>query len=176
MHYLSITFFMVLSFLGTSVAFAQGDELLELAKPVLEALLAGQYAYAVALALVLAVALLRRYGGSRYPILASRKAAPWLVMTASLFGAAATALGTGASLSLAMLWSATTVAVGAAGSYSLLKAILMPLEDRAPAWFVPVFKLAALLFTSKARAKEAGEKAVQDSPAKGTGIEFDEFP
>ena len=172
MNYLTILIFMLLSFVGTSVAFAQSEGLAELAKPVLDAVLSGQYVYAAALALVLGVALLRRYGGSRWPLLASRKAAPFLVLVGSLAAALATGISAGSTLTATTLWAAVKVAVSAAGGYSLLKAVLKPLEDRAPAWLSPVFVVAGLIFRSKEGATKAGQKAVDDDPSKGTDVEW----
>ena len=107
MSYLIALFFMVLSFAGTSVALAQTDaELAELAKPVLDAVLGGNYMFGAALALVLGVAMLRRFGGARWPILASKKAAPLLVLAGSFVAALATTLSAGAAVSTAMLWGA----------------------------------------------------------------------
>ena len=75
--------FTMLSFFGVSIAMAQQESLSELAKPVLDAVMGGQYAFGAALALVFAVALVRRYGGAQWPLLASKKAAPYLVLVGS---------------------------------------------------------------------------------------------
>ena len=95
-HYLTALIFMTLSFLGTSVAVAQGEELSELARPVLNAIMGGQYALAAALGLVLAVALLRRYGVSKYPWLSSSAAGSILVLLGGFGAALATSLAAGA--------------------------------------------------------------------------------
>jgi hypothetical protein len=160
--------FMVLSFVGTSVALAQSnEELFDLAKPVLDALLAGHYMHAAALGLVLGVALVRRFGSKRWPILASRKAAPFLVLIGSFGAAMATSLAAGAAISLSMVWIALKVAVAAAGGYSLLK----PLLSKVP--FI------GRLFDGESRlasAKAAGDAAVKAEPAEGADVAFRDFP
>ncbi len=175
MKYLTATAFMILSFLFTSVAMAQSEDLIELAGPVLNAVLGGSYAYAAALALVLAVALLRRYGGAKWPILANKKAAPYLVLVASFGAALATSLSAGAAVSGALLWGAFKVAAGAGYGYALAKPLAAWLKSKSPKWLKPAFGLLDWVFTSRDRAevaKAAGDKAVAESPTKGPSVEF----
>lgn len=161
MKYLVALFFMFMSFVGTSVALAQTNgELIDLAKPVLDAVLGGNYMYAAALALVLGVALLRRFGGAKYPILASKKAAPFMVLAGSFGAALATSLSAGAGVSLVMAWGAIKVAVAAAGGYALLKPILAR---------VPYL---GALFSTRVRAKAAGRAAVKADPSDGPPVDF----
>jgi len=176
MQYLSAFVFTLLSFFGASVAMAQTNtELIDLAKPVLDAAMSGNYMYAVALMLVLSVALVRRFGGARWPILASKKVAPFLVMVGSFGAALATSLGAGASISGAMLWGAVKIATVAAGGYSLLKPLLDALQKRAPKWAQPLFGMVGWIFSSRdraERAKAAGQKAVKENPAQGLPKNF----
>lgn len=175
MKYLTLTVYMILSLFTTSVALAQSDDLVALAGPVLDAVLGGSYAYGAALALVLGVALLRRYGGAKWPLLASKKAAPYLVLVGAFGAALATSLSAGAAVSTALLWGAFKVAAGAGYGYALLKPLVSALQAKSPAWLQPVFGLLDWVFSAKgraAKAKAAGDKAVSDSPAKGPDVTF----
>lgn len=177
--YLSAAFFMILSFVGASVALAQTDaDLAALAKPVLAAVLGGDYMYGAALGLVLGVALLRRFGGAKYPWLASKDLAPYLVLLGSFGAALATSLSAGAAITGGMAWGAIRIAIAASGSYAMLKPALKWLEKKAPAWMSPLFALTGWVFDSKSRAKkarEAGEAAVKASPAEGAKVDFHDF-
>lgn len=167
--------FMSLSFVATALAMAQGEDLAELAKPVLESVLAGNYMYAAALSLVLAVALVRRYGGAKWPLLASKKAAPFLVLVGSFGAAMATSLSAGAGVTLAMTWGAVKVAVAAAGGYGLLKPILQGLQKRAPGWMAPAFSVLTWVFSTRIKAAEAaGRAAVEANPSLGIDLEFED--
>ena len=176
----SIFVFMVLSFFGVSAAMAQQEGLAELAKPVLDAVLSGSYAYAAALALVLGVALLRRYGGAKWPLLASKKAAPYLVLVGSFGAALATSLSAGAGITLAMTWGALKVAAGAGYGYAVLKPIFMGLQKRAPGWMSPVFDVVGWVFETRTKAAEAriakaidaGVVAVESNPSAGLPTTF----
>jgi hypothetical protein len=164
MHFLVAAIFMVLSFVGTSVALAQSNgELVDLARPVLDALLGGNYMAAGMLALVLGVALLRRFGGSRWPILSSRKAAPYLVAAGALSASLAAAVVAGTALSFGLVWK---LAAGAGFGYAMLK----PLLGKIP--------YLGALFSSKSRAEEAhaaGIASVLAKPAKGTELDFEDI-
>lgn len=163
-------------FLGAfaGVAFAEPEALIDLAKPVLSAILSGQYAYAAALALVLAVAAARRYGGARFPFLRSDAGGASLALVGGIGGALVNSLAAGGGVSLALLWSALLVAVGAAGGYSLIKRlivtpILEPLAARAPAPIRAVLGVILWAFRSNAAADAtaAGNAAVVASPSSG---------
>jgi uncharacterized membrane protein len=176
----TVLFYVLLSFFGVTIAAAQGDELAELAKPLYRAIAEGQYAAAAALGLVLLVALVRRYGGSRYPILSHKLVAPLLVLVASFGAAVASATLAGASVSAATAYAALKVAVLASGGYAMLKPYLERLGEWAPSWAKPFVAILSAIISSKSNAKaaaikkaeKAGEKAVEDSPAKGIDIDF----
>lgn len=136
----------------------------------------GHYAYATALALVLVVALVRRYAAPRVAWLASDAGGAALALFGSFGAALAAALASGDGLSWRLVWAAIGVAVTAAGGYSLVKRlivtpILVPLSKRAPAWMQPLIALALFAFESKAdaaaRKQAAGDAAVAAKPAAG---------
>ena len=176
--YITAFIFMTLSFLGTSVAFAQSEELADLAMPLLNAVMSGQYAVAAALALVFAVAVLKRYGVSRWPVLDSPAAGSILVLVGGFGAALATALSAGAAISLSLAYTALKVAVTAAGGYSLAKPLLRLLQDKAPAWAAIPLKLVTWIFEKRGRveaAEAAGEAAVKANPGAGSEIAFRDF-
>ncbi len=176
---------LVVAFVGFSAtAMAAGEvtptdgSLLDYAKPVYEAVMHGQWWLAASLALVLSVAMFRKY--------APGKAREWahtdvggavLVLLMSFGGAVATALaagGVGAAMSVSLAWMAFKVALGAAGGYSLAKKLLVPLLRKlaavAPSWAKPVFSMILWVFdkpTTTEQAEAAGEAAVVANP--GTG-------
>lgn len=96
------------------------------AKAVYEAISGGHYAYAVALALVVAAALIRKYGGARFPIFHTDAGSFLLVIGGSFGTALAAALTGGGALTLHLALMAGVVAFSAAGGYSAVKALLLP--------------------------------------------------
>lgn len=177
-YYLTAFLFMLLSFVGTSVAFAQSDAIIELAEPVLQAIMGGQYAAAAALALVLAVALLRRYGVKRWPALGSAAAGSILVLVGGFGAALATSLLAGSALSGTLAYSALKVSLLAAGGFSLLKPLIAALQRKAPSWLSPAFRLVSWVFDKPSKiaaAEAAGLAAVEANPGKGANLEFRDF-
>lgn len=170
------------SFISVALAagVAAGDEgsLLDLAKPVVDAALAGQWPYAAALALVLAAALARRYVAPRWPWLAGDQGSALTVLLGSFGAAVATAITTGAAVSWGLAWAALGVAVTAAGGYSLLKKLVFdPLRARSatwPAWAQAMLGLVGWIFEKPdpvLKSVQAGDAAVKKNPAPGvTGI------
>ena len=154
---------------------AAAESLLELAKPLVAAITAGQYWYAAALALVLAVAALRKYGAPRFAWMSRPWAAPAMTLVASFGGALATTLAAGTAPSWAMAWAALGIGVAAAGGWKLLKELVVdplvrPLVAKAPAWLRPVLELALWVFDrpdAGAAARKAGDAAVEANPGKG---------
>lgn len=175
---------MLVCFLGT--AFAAGavtpddGSLLDLAKPVLEAVKGGQYWLAASLTLVFACAVARRYGMKRFPFLGSDAGGAALVLLGSFGGATATSLAAGALPSLAMAWTALQIGIMAAGGFSLVKKLIAdPImgskwyADKCPAWLKPLISIAMWAFTKPAadvakKAEAAGDAAVKANPAPGT--------
>jgi hypothetical protein len=181
---LSFGFTALVAFVAT--AFAAGavtsddGSILELARPVFDSIMAGDYLAAVSLALVFAVALAKRY--------APGKAGEWMHTDAggalatffmSLGGALATATMGGAPWQWGMLWMATQVAFFAAGGYVMVKKVIVepllkPLAAKAPMWAQPIFMLVFWIFDKKtatasieAKATAAGDAAVAAKPSTG---------
>ncbi len=186
--FLTTLFFMTLSFFGTAVVMAQDENLSELARPVLDAVLSGDYMYAAAAGLVLLVALVRRYGGAAHPFLASKKFAPVLVLIGAVAAALGTAVSAGASLfDVKVLWGAIKVAVAASGSYVFLKAALDPviarLKAHTPDKLKFIYALLEIVVQSGQKAQEAaikkavkaGDKAVAVQPSLGIDLKFDDI-
>lgn len=170
--------FFLLSFVGTRLAMAEGESLSELAGPIYDAIMGGQYAYAAALAVVLVVAMLRRYGGARWPALSHKLVAPLLVFAASFAGSLATAFAAGEAVGSATLWPALKIAVMGAGGYAMLKPYFTWLSGKAPAWARPLFGILDAIFSARSKAakvaaaKAAGDAAVAANPSKGPNVDF----
>lgn len=178
---LSIVVVFLLSFVATAFAAAAvtPDEgsLLELAKPILAAVMAGQWLLGAATALVFAVAVARRYLVERIPFLATDAGGALLTLVGSFGGAVATALAAGGAVSLGLMWTALGVAATAAGGYALVKKLIVdPLratswyKERAPSWFRAMFDVLMWIFTKPdavKQAEEAGKQAVEEKPATG---------
>lgn len=170
-------------FAGTShaAALASGDEssLLDLGKPVLDALISGKPGLAAALALVLAAGAAGRYAGKQWAWFNGSAGRALIVLVGSFGGAAAVAITGGAGWSLALGWKALGVAASAAGGYSLIKALIVepllrPLVAKAPGWLQPILGYALSLFAPPdpiAKAAAEGDKAVAAKPSTGaTGV------
>lgn len=161
---------------------SSSPSLIDLAKPVLDAVMHGQAWLAAALGLVFLTAAIGRYGdkipgvgGTIAKFDASDAGRATLLLIATFGGAVATALvagGPGAVMSLALAWAALKVAIGAAGIYSIAKKLLEPLASKAPSWMQPVFSLVFWFLDRKAvdpvkEAETAGVDAVKASPSTG---------
>lgn len=151
------------------------QDLLDMLKPVYTAFASGRPAYAAAMVLVVLVAAARKYGASRIPFLHSDLGGSLLALLGSFGGALVTALAIpGATVTTGLMWTACTVAVAAAGGYSLIKRLLVdpvlrPLAAKAPAALQPVFQLVFWIFDGpdQAAAKAAGDAAVKAKPGAG---------
>jgi hypothetical protein len=168
----------VLSFGG--VAFAAdaidpADGSLDIAKAVYNAFAGHHYAYAGALGLILGVALVKRYLGSRIAWLHSDTGGSAMALLASFGAALAASLANGGPATWDLLKSAFLVGVGAAGGYAVLKnllitPILKPLAAKAPLWMQPLFAMIFWIFdheTPSETATNAGNAAVAATPAQG---------
>lgn len=153
------------------------------AKPIYDAIVGGQWWLAASLALVFAVAAFKKYAG-RVPkygpkldaFANSDHGGALLVLVGAYGGALATGLVASglSSLTLALAWAALKVAVGAAGGYSLVKKLVLPvlrkIADKAPSWAKPIFTLVFWAFektTPTEQAEQAGDDAVKANPASG---------
>lgn len=173
----------VLSFATTALAANAAapveGSILELAKPVFDAVMAGDGWLAAAMALVFAVTAARRYGASRFPILNSKVGGVAMNLLLSFGGAASTALLAGAAPSFALAWTALKVSFTAAVGFEFVKELLGPamrwLEAKAPTWMrpvlKPVFDLILWAFEGRkaaiAKAEAAGQAAVDANPPTG---------
>jgi hypothetical protein len=173
---LSLAALAFFSFIATAAAAGtavpEDGALLDLARPVFDAIMHGQWWLAASLALILVVAAIKKYAPGKFGAWAhSDLGGSILVLGASFGGAAATGLlaaGTGA-MSLALAWTALKVALAASGGYSLLKKLVMPyvrkLGDKAPAWMKPIFSMLLWAFDSNAQVVAAAEQAGNDAVA-----------
>lgn len=148
----------------------------DLAKPVYDAFAAGHYMAAAALALVLSVALLKRYSGTGKvgTFVHSDVGGALTTLTMAFFGAIATATAAGATWHWSMLSTAGYVAFIAAGGYALVKKLVVPLlkklQPKLPAWTAPFFTLVYFIFDKPdaiTTAVKAGDDAVKATPATG---------
>ena len=156
---------------AASAATADGD-LSAAAKPVLDALLSGNYVAATAFVLVLVCAAINQYGGKVWAPLSTDYGRAATVLGAAFAGSIGHAALTG-PLTLAIVWSALHVAAVAAGGYSLLKPLVTYAERRLP-WLKPITSLVGALYRKSdpvAGAAAAGDAAVAANPSAGaTGV------
>jgi hypothetical protein len=155
------------------------DGSLDVAKSVYDAVSGGHYAYAAALGLILIVALVKRYLGSRISWLHSDVGGTSLTMVGATAGAMATALAGGGPVTWALMKTAMLVGIGAAGGYSVIKKLIIeplikPLQSKLPAWAQPIFSIVLWIFDKpdaaaqvEADASAAGQAAVTANPGQG---------
>lgn len=107
-------------------------------KLVLDAISSRNWPLVAALAVVLAVWLVRRFATTRIPWLGTDRGGAVLVLVTSLAGAVASALLGGAGLSLPLLVEALSVALSAAGGFNLTKKLLTAPPAPVPVEAAPV--------------------------------------
>lgn len=169
----------LVGFTATSAAAAQAapddGSLLDIARPIFDAIMAGRYLAASATALVLTIALIKRYAPGRIGAFVHSDAGGALTtLGMALFGAIATATMGGATWHWSMLWTSLTVGIAAAGGYAVLKKLvveplLKPLAARYP-WLMPVLAVVMWVFdrpTAIQHAEAEGDAAVAGSPGPG---------
>ena len=119
----------VLTFSATAHAAAAvtpaDGSLWDLLTPVLDAFRSGHYLYAGSVALVLGVALTRRYLEPKYAWLGTDAGAAGLVLAGSFGATLAATLSDGQSGSWTLVGRALGIAFGAAGGYAVLKATVI---------------------------------------------------
>lgn len=183
---LSVIGLLMLGFVGTAFAQSQAmddqQSLLDMARPIFDAIMSGSYLAAAAFALLASVAAFKRYAPGRAGAFArSDVGGVATTFLMSFFGAAATSLLAfkgWAGMSLAMLKMSAGVAFLAIGGYVGIKKFLLPLLApylaKLPAWAQPGVKLLLWFFDRHdpaerelAKAKAAGETAVAESPPQG---------
>ncbi len=176
--------FLLILFLTMSVAMAastamspDNGALLDMAKPVFDAVMHGQWWLGASLALVFLVAAFKKYAPGKAGVWARGDVGgSLLVLLGAYGGALATAIlaaGTG-GVTPALAWVALKVAIGAAGGYTMLKKLVMPLirklADVVPAWMKPILTMVLWAFdraTPVEAAEKAGADAVAAKPATG---------
>lgn len=152
---------------------------LDLLRAVYEAFAGGHRVAAGALALVAAVALLKRYAGQISPrfetFLHTDTGGAATTLALSFFGAVAAATSTGA-LSWSVVWTSGGLAVAAVGGYTLIRRLVV---DRivaskwyatAPGWVKTMLSVVTWLGSKPpaiATAEKAGQDAVAASPSPG---------
>lgn len=152
------------------------ESIVDIAKPVFDAVRDGNYPAAAALALVLLVAIVSRY--APWAFFKSGHGKALLVLVGAFGGALGTGWLAGAPVAAATFWAALKVAVSAAGGYSLFKSLLVPLlarfNSKLPVWLQPILALILAIFAKadpEEKAKAAGDKAVAANPPSGvTGV------
>lgn len=152
--------------------------ILDLARPIYDALASHQYSLTAMLVIVLLVALTKRYLGDKVPWLHSDAGGSALVLVGTMASAmAAGLLAPGATITWMLLKTAALTGVSAAGGYAMIKNLLItpflkPLAAKAPAWLQPIFNLVFAFFDHPplapvAIAIKAGDAAVAAAPATG---------
>lgn len=171
-----LTGFLVSAHASSTVAPADGN-LLDLARPIFDEIMKGHYIAAASFALVLSVALLKRYAPGKLSTYVHSDAGGALTTLFMAFGGAlATATMGGAPWTWGMCWAALGVGVTAMGGYTAIKKLfveplLRPLMARAPAWSQPLFALVMWIFDKSTlatkSAEAAGTVAVAANPGAG---------
>lgn len=114
------------SFAVTADALSNPDDVAAIARAVLEALQGGQGFLAACLALVLFVAMLRRHGAKRWPVLRTDAAGTLLTFVGALAVTLGTAAAAGSLFTWTLLGTAASAAVTAAGGYTILARVGLP--------------------------------------------------
>jgi hypothetical protein len=153
--------------------------LLELAKPIFDEVMKGHYVAAAAAALILSMALIRRYApGKAGEFVHSDLGGSLSTLLMSMFGAIFTATVGGAAWHWNMLWMAFIVGITAMGGYTAIKRLivvplLLPLQSKLPVWAQPALNLVLWIFDRKfgadpvKDAEAAGNAAVAKNPPTG---------
>lgn len=156
---------------AAAVAPANGS-LLDLAKPVYAAIMAGHYIACAALALILTMAALRRYVGNwskeTSDFLNSNAGNAVSTLVVSFAGAVATGAAAGVGwggLSLHLLETSALVGVTAVGGYEVLVHVLVaPLVKRLPASLQPLANFLMGVFNRKVAPTPASPASVSSDP------------
>ncbi len=180
----AVLFTVIAYFSFVGVALAQNavvpadGSILDLLRPIYDAIVGGQWWIAAMFTLVLATTAAKRYLPGKLGLWVNGEyGQPLTVLVLSFAGAGLTALlaaGPGAVMSLSLAWLALKVAVGAAGGYTMLKQLVAPLLAKlaaiAPAWTQPIFAMLLWAFSKPSAiesAEAAGDAAVVANPAPG---------
>lgn len=176
--------FGVLVFAGTALAAGEvtpdDGTLLDLARPVFAQITSGNYLGAAAFALVVAVALVKRYSGAGNfgQLVHSNVGGLLTTFLIAFFGAIGTATLASASWSWAMLRAAGGVGFIAIGGYTAAKILYTSLvgsawyQAKAPAWVKAAMSLLGFVLDKPDAikvAQKAGDAAVAAKPGPGAG-------
>ncbi len=194
MEVLVLSLFLLIGFGGLALAAGEATgpdkSLLDLAKPILDAVVHGQWWIAAMSALILAVSALKKYAPTEGKFgwvgrdLATTPGVMAYTFVLSFAGAAVTALvalGPSGVMSLAIAKTALLVAVAAIGTWRAVHEIATWFigtafyKNSVPAWAKSLIELALSLIGSNAvdKAEAAGQAAVEAKPA--TGATPDDF-
>ncbi|WP_253816164.1 hypothetical protein [Myxococcus xanthus] len=132
----------------------------EFARLVFDAVTTRNWALVASLAVVALVYVLRRFGGEWLPVLRTARAGAALAVGVSVAGAVANALLAGELFSWGLLLKALGIGLGAAGGFSVLKALLF--GDEAVERAEEAGAVAAGEITGKAMAVAALEQLRRD--------------
>lgn len=173
-----LTGFIVSAHAASAVAPDDGN-LLDLARPIFDQIMAGHYIAAAAAALILSVALLKRYApGKIGEFVHSDAGGSLTTLLMAMGGSLLTATMGGAPWQWGMLWASLMVGLTAMGGYTAIKRLivmplLVPLQKRLPAWAQPVLGMVLWMFDKKFQAdpvkeaEAAGDAAVANHPSTG---------
>ncbi len=160
---------------ATSVVVAPDASIMDWVAPAFQALTSGQFAYGTALALIVGIALIKRYSGWSWlhtDLGGSVFAAAFTVATATAAGLAAP----GTHITFSLLETAFKTGLFAAGGYVFLKNILMTLiVPHLPARLIQLLQPVLFIFNGSgktaavkvAEAIAAGTAAIELAPSKG---------
>lgn len=172
----AVTFLLcfLLAFAGTALAAGaaapEDGSILDMLRPVYESFAGGNYVLSGALALVLLVALVKRYVAPRVSWMQSDIAAAGMTLLAAFGASLGASLGAGNGITWAIVKTAAAVGAAAAGGYSLLKPFVVWLASKAPAWAQPILSVIMWVFdkpTAVDVAKKDGDAAVAATPSSG---------
>ena len=154
----------------------------DLVKPVVDAFRGGDYPFAASSAVVLLVALIRRYGALKVPFFGTERGAALLAFVGAFAGTLSIGLSGDGEFSSSLMFTAFNVALTATGGYMALKTFVVePLlkskwyQEKAPGWLKSALSVVLWIFDSAkhspaiAKAEAAGDAAVVANPAKGMG-------
>lgn len=163
-----MAFAFLLAFTATAHAAAavepSGGSLLDLLQPVLDAFQHGSYLYAGSLALVVAVALTRRYIEPKYVWLSSDAGAGVLTLLGAFGASMVATFAGGVVFEWSLVWHSLEIAFGAAGGYTVVKHVIIApyvkhLAESGPSWLHSPMKLILWIFQEDGTAPTPSELA-----------------
>lgn len=151
----ALTFF-ALAYLFAAAAWAAAaagtdGSIADLLRPVYDAIIAGDYAFAIASAIVLIAAVLRRYGSKVFPWFGTQTGGVAILMIGTFGTSLSTALAAGEPVSWDLVYGALKAAAVAGSLYSWIKRLVIDplrpwMESNAPAPLRYVFLAVAWIF------------------------------